>query len=107
MGFAVFDKVNFEPTITVVDEGLKPYKEQNCNFLIAIGGESPIDTAKAIGVMSTNPGKLSDYIGIDKIAAPGSLVVAIATTSGTGSEATRFTIIGDVEKDVKILIVGS
>jgi 1,3-propanediol dehydrogenase len=102
--FVVYDKANTEPTTIFVDEGLKMYKENECDFLVAIGGGSPIDTAKAIGAMVTNPGKLTDYMGIDKMIAPAPPIVAIATTSGTGSEVTKFTIIADVENDVKMLI---
>lgn len=102
--FAVFDKVNFEPTTTIVDEGLKIFKEENCDFLIALGGGSPIDAAKAIGVMSTNSGKLTDYMGIDKITDPVPHVAAIAATSGSGSETTRFAVIDDIEKEEKMLM---
>jgi len=102
--YEIYDKVNTEPTTIFVNEGLKLYREEKCDFLIAIGGGSPIDTAKAIGALATNPGKLTDYMGMDKMVAPAPPIVAIATTSGTGSEMTKFTIIADVENNVKMLI---
>ncbi len=102
--FETYDKVNTEPTTIFVNEGLKLFKEKKCDFLIAVGGGSPIDTAKAIGAMATNPGKLSDYMGMGKMVAAAPPIVAIATTSGTGSEMTKYTIIADVENNVKMLI---
>ena len=105
--FEIYDKVNTEPTTIFVNEGLELYREEKCDFLIAIGGGSPIDTAKAIGALVTNPGKLTDYMGIDKMVAPAPPIVAIATTSGTGSEMTKYTIIADVENNVKMLIGSS
>jgi len=102
--FAVYDGVATEPTVDFVQEGLKAYKENGCDFLLAIGGGSPIDTAKAIAVMVTNPGSIEDYKGIGKIPKVGVPLVAIPTTAGTGSEATVFTIITDTKTDVKMLI---
>lgn len=102
--FEIYDKVNTEPTTIFVNEGLKLFSEEKCDFLVAIGGGSPIDTAKAIGVLATNPGKLTDYMGMDKVVVPTPPIIAIATTSGTGSEMTKFTIIADVENNVKMLI---
>ncbi|WZL71630.1 iron-containing alcohol dehydrogenase [Clostridiaceae bacterium 35-E11] len=100
----IFDKVNFEPTTTLIDEGVALFKKENCDFLVAIGGGSSIDAAKAIGAMATNQGNIKDYMGIDKILNPSPPIVVIATTSGTGSEVTKFTIISDEENNVKMLI---
>jgi alcohol dehydrogenase class IV len=102
--FAIFDAVSAEPTVDFVQEGLKAYKENGCDFLLAVGGGSPIDTAKAIAVMVTNPGSIEDYMGIGKIHQKGVPLVAIPTTAGTGSEATAVTIITDTKRDVKMLI---
>lgn len=107
IAYEIYNKVNSEPNTNHVDEGLKIYQEKECNFLVALGGGSPIDAAKAIGAMHTNPGKITDYMGIDKMVAPAPPLVAIATTSGTGSEVTKFTIIADLENDVKMLIGSS
>jgi 1,3-propanediol dehydrogenase len=100
----IYDEVNTEPDDKKVMTGVGIYKDEKCDFLIAIGGGSPIDAAKAIGLMATNPGKISDYMGLGKVINPMPPLAAIPTTSGTGSEATKFTIITDTATDVKMLI---
>ncbi len=104
--YSVFDGVNSEPTDIIINSGLELFKSENCDFLIAIGGGSPIDAMKAIGAVATNDGSINDYYGkiIDKPAPP---MVAVPTTSGTGSEATQFTIITNTQKDIKMLLKGS
>ncbi|HEY82303.1 MAG TPA: iron-containing alcohol dehydrogenase [Dehalococcoidia bacterium] len=104
IGFALFDGVFAEPTVEFVREGLEIYRKNGCDFLLAVGGGSPIDTAKAIAVMATNPGSIEDYQGLGKIKQKGSPIIAIPTTAGTGSEVTPFTIITDTRRDVKMLI---
>lgn len=100
----LYNEVNTEPEDNFVKKGIEIYKKNGCDFLVAIGGGSPIDTAKAIGAMVTNPGDITDYMGIGKIKKPLPPLVAIPTTSGTGSETTRFTIIADTTNNVKMLI---
>jgi len=102
--FAVYDKVFSEPTMDYTEEGLKAYKEAQADFLVAVGGGSPMDAAKAIAVLSTNPGKVSDFMGANKVPKAGAPLIAIPTTAGTGSEVTPFTIITDTTRDVKMLI---
>lgn len=104
--YKIYSDINGEPTDLMVEKGVEIFKEENCDFLIAIGGGSPIDSAKAIAMMTSNDGKISDYMG-KQIANQLPKVVAIPTTAGTGSEATQFTIISDTENDVKMLIKGS
>ncbi len=101
---AVYNGVDGEPGDKHVEAGLAEYKKNGCDFLVALGGGSPIDTAKAVGVLETNGGKITDYMGADKVANPIPPLVCIATTSGTGSEVTKVTIITDTGKDVKMLI---
>jgi alcohol dehydrogenase class IV len=102
--FAVYDKVVSEPTIDYAEEGLKVYRGAQADFLVAVGGGSPMDAAKAIAVLSANPGKIGDFMGANKIPNPGAPLIAIPTTAGTGSEVTPFTIITDTARDVKMLI---
>ncbi len=105
IAYFVFDGITGEPTNVMIDEVIAAYKENGCDFCIGIGGGSPLDSAKAIAAMITNEGKIADYNGkvIEKPIPP---VVAIPTTAGTGSEATQFTVITDVEKDIKMLLKG-
>lgn len=102
--FVVFDKVASEPVLAFVEEGLKLLNRRKCTGLVAVGGGSPIDTAKAIAVMAANPGKIEDYMGIGKIRNPALPLIAVPTTAGTGSEMTIFTIITDTNRDIKMLI---
>lgn len=101
---AVYAGVNTEPVVEYVQEGLQIFRDQGCDFVLSVGGGSPIDTAKAVAVMATNPGSIEQYKGIGKITSPGVPLVAIPTTAGTGSEATVYTVITDQKTDVKMLI---
>lgn len=105
VAYVVYAEINGEPTDIMIEKGLELYKKENCDFLIAVGGGSPIDSMKAIGALATNGGSISDYMGkvIEKEIPP---TVAIPTTAGTGSEATQFTIITDTKNDIKMLLKG-
>lgn len=106
IAYEVFDGITGEPTNLMIEEGVVVYKNSGCDFCIGIGGGSPLDSAKAIAALITNEGKLADYNG-KIIGNPIPPVVAIPTTAGTGSEATQFTVITDVETEVKMLLKGS
>ena len=105
LDYAIYSEIVGEPTDVMIENGLKAYKEEGCDFLVALGGGSPIDSMKAIGSLVVNGGNISDYMGkiIDVEMPP---LVAIPTTAGTGSEATQFTIITDTKKDIKMLLKG-
>lgn len=103
--FTIYEDINSEPTNVLIDKGVEIYKAEKCDFLIAIGGGSPIDAMKAIGAVVTNGGTINDYYG-KIISIPTPPMVAVPTTSGTGSEATQFTIITNTETDVKMLLKG-
>lgn len=105
ISYAVFDGVTGEPTDRMVEAGAKVWKREKCDFLIAMGGGSPIDTMKAIGVVAVWGGSINDWYGKE---VTGSLppMIAVPTTSGTGSEATQFTIITNTEADIKMLLRG-
>ncbi len=101
----VFNDIPGEPTDRMVEAGVRVYKEADCDFIIGIGGGSPLDSAKAIAAMSVLPGQITDYLGID-ITGEFPPMVLIPTTAGTGSEATRYTVITDSVKDIKMLLKG-
>ncbi len=104
VGTEIFDGVDAEPTLDHVEQGLSRLGKTGCDVLVAVGGGSPIDAAKAVAVMKTNPGRIQDYMGLGKVNKPGLPLIAVPTTAGTGSEATVYTIITDTEKSVKMLI---
>ena len=105
IGWAGFDGVDMEPTDKIVEAGLACYQAESCDFLVALGGGSPMDTMKAIGVLAAGTGRsISSYMG-EEIAVAVPPMVAIPTTAGTGS--TQFTIITDTERDIKMLLKGS
>ena len=95
-----------EPTIQLVEEGTRLAREQNSEVVIGFGGGSSIDTAKAISVIATNPGKLMEFLEVigsgKSISQPGLPVIAIPTTSGTGAEVTRNAVLTSPEHLMKI-----
>lgn len=103
--YAVYSDIVGEPNNIMIENGLRRYREEGCDFLIAIGGGSCLDSMKAIGALAVNGGDIADFFGktIDVEMPP---MAAIPTTAGTGSEATQFTIITDTRKDVKMLLKG-
>ena len=103
--YVIFPEVNFEPNDLVVNQAKEVYQKDNCDFLIALGGGSPIDTAKAAAVLLADDRPLSVHMGkVIDVVRPS--LAAIPTTAGTGSEATRFTIINDTATQTKMLLSG-
>jgi len=102
--FTTYDGIDTEPTIDFVVNGLEIYRKEACRFVVAVGGGSAIDTAKAICAMATNKGSIADYKGLNRLPNRAAPLIAVPTTAGTGSEVTIFTIITDTKTDVKMLI---
>lgn len=101
---ARFDRVKGEPTDVMIDEAFAVYQEEGCDFAIGFGGGSALDAAKAVAVAAKTGEKIVRFKGRTvNEAAP---MVAIPSTAGTGSEATKFTVITDTESDEKLLIGG-
>jgi len=98
---AVFTDVESDPDARSVDAGVELAKARGCDVIIGIGGGSAMDVAKSIGLMLTNPGNIRDYAGVGKIGKPGAPVIAIPTTSGTGSELTIWSVLTDKQKNQK------
>jgi alcohol dehydrogenase class IV len=104
ISFAVFDEVEPNPSIETVEKGFGMFKEEGCDSLVALGGGSTMDAAKAIGVMSTNPGLLRKYEGTNKVVNPPPPIIAIPTTAGTGSEVTGASVITDKSRKYKFAV---
>ena len=81
--FALYDRVQPNPTVRNVEEGLEALRREGCDFLVSVGGGSPQDTASAISILATHGGKVQDYEGIFKSSRRGLPVVAVNTTAGT------------------------
>lgn len=103
--YAVEDGINGEPDDGMILHGLSVYREEKCDFLLALGGGSPIDSMKAIAMLAACGGVPADYMG-KTVTQKLSPMVAVPTTAGTGSEATQFTIITDGATQVKMLLKG-
>ena len=101
-----FTEIHGEPTDKTVNAALEVYKKNGCDCLAAIGGGSALDTMKAVAVLAAKGGRIADYMGR---LIEGSLpfMAAVPTTAGTGSEATRFTVITDTATDIKMLLNGA
>ena len=103
--FALYDRVQPNPTVRNVEEGLETLRREGCDFLVSVGGGSPQDTASAISILATNGGKVQDYEGIFKSSRRGLPVVAVNTTAGTAAEVTINYVITDEERKVKMVCV--
>lgn len=102
---AVFDGVQPDPTTHNVEAGVAALRAHRADGVVALGGGSPIDAAKVIAVRDANPGPLADYMGLHRIARPGLPLVAMPTTAGTGSEATKVAVITDPEREMKMMML--
>ena len=107
MECSIFADTVPDPTTEVVDAGVRAFVEGRHDSLIGLGGGSPIDTAKAIGLLVSNGGRVRDYKVPSPIPNAGPPHIAVPTTAGTGSEVTRFTVITDSSSEEKMLIAGS
>lgn len=102
---ALFAGVQPDPTDANVRDGLRVYVGKHCDAIVALGGGSPIDAAKAIAVLATNSEPLAQYQGYHKVARAGATLVVIPTTAGTGSEVTKVAVITDTARDVKMMML--
>ncbi|EDF5096871.1 L-threonine dehydrogenase [Salmonella enterica] len=101
----IYDGTQPNPTTSNVAAGLKLLKENGCDSVISLGGGSPHDCAKGIALVAANGGDIRDYEGVDRSVKPQLPMIAINTTAGTASEMTRFCIITDEERHIKMAIV--
>lgn len=105
MQYVVFDETIPNPTDINVHDGVEIYQKEQCDSLITLGGGSAHDCGKGVGLVVANGGKIHDFEGVDKSSNPMPPYVAVNTTAGTASEMTRFCIITDTSRKVKMAIV--
>jgi alcohol dehydrogenase class IV len=97
----IFDQIEPNPRDHTVLKAFEFAKKKECEMIIGLGGGSPIDAAKAVGALMTNPGPLQDYLRGTALKNPLPPLIAIPTTSGTGSEVTQFSVVTDTERSFK------
>lgn len=99
-----YTQVEANPSVETVDKAAALYQECGADSIVAIGGGSPLDVAKAVGVLVKYGGSITEYEGADKV--PGEIVplIAIPTTAGTGSEVTAFSVITDHSRNYKLTV---
>jgi alcohol dehydrogenase len=103
--YEIYSDIKPNPTARQVMEGAEIYLNNNCNFIVAVGGGSPMDCAKAIGIVSSNRREVHEFEGVDKVAIPSSPLICIPTTAGSAADVSQFAIITDSERKLKMAIV--
>jgi alcohol dehydrogenase class IV len=103
--YAVFSDVTPNPTSEEVMEGAKVYEDEGCDAIVVVGGGSPIDCAKGIGIVSKNRKNILDFVGVDRIAVPGPPLICVPTTAGSSADVSQFAIITDPGEKVKASLI--
>lgn len=101
----LFSEVSENPRDTEVMKGAEIYLETGCDCIVAVGGGSPMDCAKGIGIVSTNNSHILSFEGVDMVEVPGPPLICIPSTAGSSADVSQFAIITDTKRDVKISIV--
>ena len=107
IAYAVYDGVQPDPPGEIIDQAVEHYRSEGCNFILGFGGGSSLDAAKGIGLLATNPGRIMDYCGIDKVRQKGAPLILVPTTAGTGSEVTRVLMVSDSKDGTKLPVFSS
>lgn len=105
VSYVIYDEVKPNPTCAQVDKGLAILKEENCDFILSVGGGSPQDCASAISILATNGGNIREYEGLHKSKKVGFPTIAVNTTAGTSAEITINYVITDEDRGVKMVCV--
>ena len=103
--YTVFSGVRPNPTSGQVMEGAKVYEREGCDAIVVVGGGSPIDCAKGIGIASKNRRNILDFVGVDRIPVPGPPLICVPTTAGSSADLSQFAIITDVREKVKTSLI--
>lgn len=99
-----FTEIEANPSVATVEKATEKFKESGADFIAAFGGGSPMDVAKAVGVVAKYGGSITEYEGAHKVPGPIIPLIAIPTTAGTGSEVTAFSVITDHSRDYKLTV---
>jgi alcohol dehydrogenase class IV len=103
--YAIFSEVSQNPRDGQVRSGARIYADNGCDVIVAVGGGSPMDCAKGIGILATNHGQIVDYEGVDNVPVPGPPLICVPTTAGSSADVSQFAIINDTARQLKFAIV--
>lgn len=103
--YTVFTGVSPNPRAEEVMAGEELYRSEGCDVIVAVGGGSPMDCAKGIGIVSTNKNHILEFQGVDRVHVPGPPLICIPTTGGTSADVSQFAIIADMREKIKLAIV--
>jgi 1,3-propanediol dehydrogenase len=103
--YEIWHDVTANPKDYEVERGVEAYLQADCDAVLALGGGSPIDLAKAIAILAANGGTIKDYEGVNKIDKPLPPMIAVPSTAGSGSEVSQFSIIVDSDRKLKMTII--
>jgi alcohol dehydrogenase len=105
IAYTIFSAIEPNPTVATVDKAFAQFQQSKPDALIALGGGSVIDTAKAVRILSANPGPINQYEGVHHGLKTGAFLVAVSTTSGTAAEVTSNAVITDTDRHVKMVLI--
>lgn len=100
-----FDGVTPNPKDDEVMRGAEIYRHEECDLIVAVGGGSPIDCAKGIGIVAANDRHILEFEGVDEVPLPGPPLICVPTTAGSSADVSQFAIVADPSRRVKIAII--
>lgn len=103
--YVVYDNVVTNPRDFQVEQGAELYRQKHCDVIAAVGGGSPIDTAKGIGILTSNQGRIHEYEGANLVTQPIPPLVCVPTTAGTGADVSQFAVIANKRTKEKMTIL--
>jgi len=103
--YEIFSKVEPNPRIEDVMDGAALYHEEGCDVIVAMGGGSPMDCAKGIGIVSSNNKHIKEFEGVDRVSLPSPPLICIPTTAGSSADVSQFAIISDKSNGIKMAII--
>ena len=103
--YSIYSNVNPNPRVEDVMEGAEIYRAEDCDVIVAVGGGSPMDCAKGIGIVSSNKKHITEFEGVDKVGLPAPPLICIPTTAGSSADVSQFAIISDRSRHIKMGII--
>jgi alcohol dehydrogenase class IV len=104
LAYVIYDKVEAEPPVRLVDEGAGRFRSEGCDLVLGVGGGSSLDVAKGVSIVAGNGGRILDFAGMDLVKKSGAPKILMPTTAGTGAEVTRVLVVTDEAENTKKVV---